>query len=220
MKLTQAHQLETLRAVQRFLDEHDAKLPGVSATGARRRLDSIITTLDEHAATQVGAGLASQMSTKVQGKRERELRRDHMTPVARIARAELPPNPDLAALRMPRGRLTLSKLAASAHGMAEVAERNRGVFVEAGLLPDFADRLRKAANEMLAARDRRTLRRGERAGATVGLKQSLSAGRRVVSILDAFVQTALADDPTLCASWATVKRVSLSRSPKVEGQLG
>jgi hypothetical protein len=212
MKLTQAHSLETLRAVQRFLDDYDDALPGVSETGARRKLDEIVATLDTHAATQVGAGIAARMSTRMQGKLETVLRRDHMTPIARIARAELPVVPDLAPLRMPRGRPTLTKLAAYAYAMAEVAERHRDVFVDAGLPSDFADRLRAAADEMAAARTTRTQRHGDRSAATVGLRHTLSAGRKIVGVLDAFVQTAVADDSALRSSWATVKRVSAAGS--------
>jgi len=61
---------------------------------------------------------------------------------------------------------------------------------------------------MLAARSRRTRSRGERAGATTGLRHTLSAGHRIVGVLDAFVQTVLADDPTLRTSWLAVKRVT------------
>jgi len=171
-------------------------------------VDEIVATIDTHAATQTGAGITSQMSTKVQEKLELALRRDHMTPIARIARAELPRIDDLAALRMPRGRLTVDRLAALAHGMAEVAERYHEVFVAAGLPADFGDRPRAADDEMLAARSRRTRSRGERAGATTGLRHTLSAGHRIVGVLDAFVQTVLADDPTLRTSWLAVKRVT------------
>jgi hypothetical protein len=219
MKNIQARSLETLRDVQRFLDDHDAALPGVSLTSARRKLDEIVSTLDAHAATQVGAGIAAQMSTRVQTNLEILLRRDHMTPIARIARAELPSIPELSALRMPRGRPTLEKLAAHAYAMAEIAERHHDVFVAAGLPSDFADRLRGAAEEMRAARTTRTLRRGNRAAATAGLRLSLSAGRRIVGDLDAFVQMAAADNPSLRSSWLAVKRV-VSPSRGLPGAIG
>jgi hypothetical protein len=175
MKLTQAHSLETLRAVQRFLDDQEAELPGVSATGARRKLDSILESVDAHAGTQAEAAIAAEMSTRRQRALEVVLRRDHMTPIARIARAELPRTVELAPLRLPRGRQTLDKLAAYAYGMAEIAERHQMVFVDAGLPVDFADRLRDAAGEMLGARTNRSARRGDRAGATLGLRHALSA---------------------------------------------
>jgi hypothetical protein len=60
---------------------------------------------------------------------------------------------------------------------------------------------------MLAAREDRTFRRGDRAGATLGLRHTLSAGRRIVGVLDAFAQTALVDDPVLRTSWARIRRV-------------
>jgi type VI protein secretion system component VasF len=49
--------------------------------------------------------------------------------------------------------------------------------------------------------------RGLRGGATSGLRQRLSAGRRIVHVLDAFVKSALKDNGPLLANWNVVKRV-------------
>jgi hypothetical protein len=55
--------------------------------------------------------------------------------------------------------------------------------------------------------------KGTLGGATQGLKTMLSRGRRIVHVLDAFVTTALQDDPVTLASWNIVKRVQLTARP-------
>jgi hypothetical protein len=115
--------------------------------------------------------------------------------------------PALEPLRLPRGRPTAEQLAAAAHGMAEAAAPYAEVFVAAGLAPDFRAQLHGAADALLASLDHRARRQGQRTGATAGLRATLSAGRRLVHVLDAFVQTALVDEPALLASWAAAQRV-------------
>jgi hypothetical protein len=62
---------------------------------------------------------------------------------------------------------------------------------------------------MLAAIGDRTQSHGQRKGATTGLKVTLSRGRKIVGVLDAFVKTALKDDPALLADWDVIKRVRI-----------
>jgi len=67
--------------------------------------------------------------------------------------------------------------------------------------------LTAATDAMTGAISERTSNRGRRSGATVGIKERLSAGRKIVHILDAFVKSALKDDPSLLRNWSLVKRV-------------
>jgi hypothetical protein len=60
---------------------------------------------------------------------------------------------------------------------------------------------------MVASVAERNQNRGKRGGATTGLKQKLGRARRIVHVLDAFIQTALKDDQVLLSSWNIVKRV-------------
>jgi hypothetical protein len=158
-------------------------------------------------AEQAGSDLAAQGATQRQRALRRALVRDHLTPIARIARVALAETPALEALRLPRGRPTAERLAAAAHGMAEAATPYAEVFLAAGLAADFLGQLHGAADALLASLDHRARSRGRRTGATEGLRATLSAGRRLVHVLDAFVQTALVDNPALLAGWDATKRV-------------
>jgi len=207
MQTTQGSVLESLQAVQTFLTDNADRLAGVVKTGARQKLDEAIAELTTHAEEQQGSHLAAQGNTQEKRNLQLVLRRDHMAPIARIARAELPPTPAVEPLKMPKGRPTVARLAALADGMANAAAPFADTFISAGLPTDFIAQLRAATTAMVAAVAERNQNRGKRGGATTGLKQKLGRARRIVHVLDAFVQTALKDDQVLLSSWNIVKRV-------------
>ena len=207
MQTAQGSVLESLRAVQKFLTDNGDRLAGVVKTGARQKLDDAIVELTTHASDQQGSNLAAQGNTKTKRTLQLVLRRDHMAPIARIARADLPPTPAVEPLKMPKGRPTVERLAALAEGMAKAAAPFADTFVSAGLPIDFIAQLNGATDAMVGAVNERNQNRGKRGGATTGLKRKLGKARRIVHVLDAFVQTALQDDPELLSTWNLVKRV-------------
>jgi hypothetical protein len=207
MQTSQGSVLESLQAVQTFLTDNADKLAGVVKTGARQKLDDAIVELTTHAEEQQGSHLAAQGNTQEKRSLQLVLRRDHMAPIARIARADLPPTPAVEPLKMPKGRPTVARLAALADGMANAATPFADTFISAGLPTDFIAQLRAATTAMVGAVAERNQNRGKRGGATTGLKQKLGRARRIVHVLDAFIQTALKDDQVLLSSWNIVKRV-------------
>ena len=207
MQTRQGNMLQSLQSVQAFLEENAGRLAGVVNTGARQKLADAIQALAEHATDQTGSHLASQGATKKQLSLRQALLRDHMQPIARVAKADLPPTPEIEPLRMPRGKPTPQRLAAAAYGMGKAAEPFAAQFTGAGLPPDFIPRLLAAADAMLASGEERLQSRGKRSGATRGLTARLTAGRKIVHVLDAFVKSALNEDPALLANWNVVKRV-------------
>lgn len=207
MEKTQGNCLQSLLNVQAFLADHAERLPDVVRAGTRRKLDALVAEVGRMAVEQERSRIVERGLTKRIHVLRRELLRDHMTPIARIASAELIETPAVEPLRLPRVRITSQRLAAAARGMAEAATRHAGVFVNAGLSPDFVRELEAAAEALLGALNDRAQRRGGRRGATDGLRAGLSAGRRLVHVLDALVQRALREDETLLAHWNNVKRV-------------
>jgi nucleotide-binding universal stress UspA family protein len=207
MKTTQGTTLQSLRAVQGFLDQNAEKLAAIVKSGARQKLDEAVIELAGHVSMQSGSHLAAQGATQRHRSLRQALIRDHMAPISRVARADLPRTPEVEPLKMPRGRPTAERLAAAAYGMAKAAVPFSEVFTFAGLPSDFVDELNAATDAMLIAVNDRTKSRGLRGGATKGLSQKLAAGRRIVHVLDAFVKSALNDDPALLANWNVIKRV-------------
>ena len=213
MQTTQGRMLDSLKAVQGFLDEHAATLADVATGAARKRLDDVITELAAHVAEQSGSDLAAQGNTKKQSALRIALYRDHLAPISRIARADLPDTPEIQPLKLPRGRPSVQKLASIARGMAKAAAPYIPVFVLGGLPADFIARLDAATNALLQVAADRSRNRGRRGGATTGLKTRLSAGRKIVRVLDALVKSAGANDPVLLADWNIVKRVQRLGEP-------
>ena len=207
MQTSQGSMLVSLLAVQAFLDQNALALTGVINTGARVQLTDAIAALSTHRSEQSANALASQGSTKSQQALRLVLMRDHMAPIARIARLNLPQTPAIEPLRMPRGRPSIPKLVAAAEGMAKAATPYASDFVASGMPADFTTQLTDAASALLASTADHATIRGKRTGATGSLKAQLSAGRKIVHVLDAFVQTALKDEPTLLSNWNSVKRV-------------
>ena len=209
MNTTQGSMLVSLKSVQTFIDDNAAALGGVVNTGARTKLTQAIADLARHASDQKGSVMESQSATRGKESLRLALMRDHMAPIARIAKSELPLTPELTPLRMPRGRPTIPKLAAYADGMAKAASQYSQVFIDNGEPADFIARLNVAADTLLSSVSDHANIRGKRTIATKSLKAKLSAGRRIVHILDAYVKSALKDDPNLLSGWNAVKRVSL-----------
>jgi hypothetical protein len=136
--------------------------------------------------------------------------RDHMRPIARIARAarnELPKTPAVESLQALPRTGGAEKLLAGAYGMAKAAEPFAKVFTDAALPADFRDRLTDAADAFSASLKEGAGLRSQQTGATEGLRRSLAAARRQVQVIDALVQTAWADQPALLASWNTIRHV-------------
>jgi hypothetical protein len=213
MHKRQATRLAGLRAVQSFLTSNAEWFPEVANSRARKQFDDLIEELRGHVEDQEGSFLSAKSSTRKVHRLRRALLRDYMTPIARIAAMERDSVPELDPVRLPEGTLSLDRLIAYALGMAAIAAEHPEPFVAAGLPDDFAERLIAAAEDVNAEVGNRIRTRGRRGGATKGLESQLRRARRLLGVLDAFVTTALADDPARMADWRIVKRVSGGSRP-------
>src|SRR5689334_14739509 len=81
--------LETLRRIQRFLDDNDALLGVVNQSSARKRLDETVAQIGSHAVAQVAGRRIAEGETAKQRTLRLALRSDHMRPVAVIAGQKL-----------------------------------------------------------------------------------------------------------------------------------
>jgi hypothetical protein len=207
MNYQQGNVLESIRAVQNFLDTHADRLGEVNKTGVRQQLDQVVADLTGHVTSQTDHTFVGLGATRKQRALRRALVKDHMRPIARIATADLPPTPEVQPLTMPEGRPSAALLIARARGMAAAAGRFATVFTGAGLPADFVAQLTAATDALEAARDQQTSTLSSRSGATDILGATLQRGRRIVGVLDSLVLKALNDDPELTAGWRSAKRI-------------
>jgi hypothetical protein len=91
--------------------------------------------------------------------------------------------------------------------MGNAAARHHNVFVSAGLPADFVAQLEVATDAIVKTLNVRDQIRGKAGTATTSLEKRLSEARKVVHVLDSFVQKALKRDPVLLRNWNLVKRV-------------
>lgn len=208
MQLSEGYRLNVLRNAQQFLLDHADQLPQVRQTGASRRLDSILEELSACVTEQAAATLLARAETRRLHHLRRRLFEDHLTPITRIARAELADHPEMIAFRMPRGSTPVELLVAAARGVARVARPHAAVFIAAGLAEDFVARLEEAIDELLEALLTRASWRGRVRGATAGINSQLAAGRRMIAILDSFVRRASRDQRELRAAWQAASTIA------------
>jgi hypothetical protein len=215
MNRRQGRVLLSLYAVDVFLDAYEHRLPATASAGMRDRFRHKLAEVELHVQTQSGAPIMAERLTAAKGAKREALLRDHLAPIARIAKLESANHPALAALRMPRGAPGTGKLLAHAAGMANVAQDYADVFVAAGLRPTFIEELNDAIDDILTTVTARTEKRGARAGATRGLSTSLTACSRYKAVLDTFIQREARGDRPLLENWRSVKRVGrLPRRPR------
>ncbi|MES2177984.1 MAG: hypothetical protein V4550_08950 [Gemmatimonadota bacterium] len=212
MQTTQGNMLLSLENVKTFTRDNADALGGVVTTGVLTMLGDSITELSDHASVQNGETRAAKGAIARRHALRAALLRDHMTPIARIARLELAGTPELVSLSYPKGKPTVERLAALANGMAHAAEPYADVFIHAGMKPDFIQALRTAADDMVQALKDRTQSKGKVRTATSALRSKLIRARKVVHVLDAMVKSALVGNQDLLAGWNLVKRVPQTRS--------
>jgi len=219
MRAEQIRKFDMLRRVQQFLDAYTAKLGAVNATVARKELDQLVEEMGVNETAQATSTLNAKSQTAVQVVLRRDLVNHHMRPVATIAAAHLRDVPGFKALQLPRKGVKAAVLIQDATAMAEAAQAYQPVFVENGRPANFADALVAAAAAVRASIDERAKSISSKAGARVGLKATGSRAHLVVRLIDAQVQSALADDPKTLAGWKSAKRIGRGKVVPIEATI-
>jgi hypothetical protein len=212
MKSREEAVLETLRGVQRFLDDNSALLDGVSSSGARKDLDDIVAQLLGHAVNQVGGHRTSQAETAKQQQLRFALRFDHMRPIAEIARQKLRQQPEFTKLSLPPDKFKGAKLTTAARDMANAAQTYNDVFVQAGLAADFVAQLRTAADRLDESIGVRGQSQQQRGGATTGLETETTRARAAIRVLDSLVRPKLGSNASLLREWDIAKHIHRART--------
>ena len=121
----------SLRRSQAFLDTHAAELAGVNVAAPRAELDDAVRQLSAHAANQDAAATTGGGDTLRLKALIDSLRKDHMGPIAQIARQELRGTVQFADIKLPRTGAAVQTMVDAGRGLAQVAQRYEAVFVRA-----------------------------------------------------------------------------------------
>ena len=199
--------LTALRQAQKFLDSNDATLGSVNAAGARKLFDAITVRIAEKGESQGTHRLQTL------GERHREftlveqLRRKHLRPIIRIARARLASTPELASLELPPLKGSSAALAQIAKSVRDAVEPKKRLFIDAGLAPDFLEQLTAAADAVVAAIGNKGFSRGNRMNATTTISREVRSATRELDILDSMVRAHLDLGEPLITEWKDACRV-------------
>lgn len=207
MQTKQERTLQSLRAIQKFIDAHVHAIPSVANSGARRELDAVIEYLTYHVSAQSGSSLGSRVKTQEQRTRRILLLQDHMGPVVAMAGlwpGTFPPG----TFRMPKLNSAPARLVKAAQDMAQAAAPRAQEFIDMGLDHDFIPQLLAAAQAVHDSVGERTELLGKRVGSTSTLRATLTSARRLVHVLDALTRKAIMGDTALLANWNFVRRLN------------
>lgn len=199
--------LTALRQAQKFLDGNDATLGSVNATGARKSFDAITARIAEMGESQGTHRMQTAGERRRELKLAEQLRRKHMRPVVRIARARLASTPELAELVLPTIKTSSAALAQDAKSMRDLVEPKKQLFIDAGLAPDFLDQLTTAADAVVEAIASKGSSRGSRMKATDTIAKETANANRELQILDSMVRAHLELEEPLITEWRDACRV-------------
>lgn len=213
MHAHQAAVLETLSAVQTFLDEKKERLGDLNDSPPRRVLDQIVDQLTESSLAQLAGQCAGRGETARLAKLRHELRVLHMQPIAAVVKTVLPQAPTLSAFTVPYENTSSMRLIAAAGAMAEAAKTHEAVLIDAGLPHDFVEDLQAAATTLQNSLNTRTMSMGRSQGATRALKPLVRHGLAILKVLDAMLSKAFKFDEALLGAWNQVKTVRKKPGP-------
>ena len=193
--------------VKEFLTQHPFSDAPATLGAQATELDEVIAGLSTGTLDQEAGNRFALAHTASQRKLRSTLYTDHMQPISSIAREVFGATGMDHALRMPKPSVANEKVIASARAMAEVATKEKDVFIQRGLPADFIEQLTASATAFADARLAKTESNRRRVTATAAVKDMLKRGRKAVRLLNAILKPRLAKDPELLAAWRSAKRV-------------
>lgn len=209
MKSDEKRQAQSLRGAEGWIDLHPTLVPP-EAAGQVEALKAVNQSLAQYSVDQEHQDRARSAGTVTVQQLRRELRQDHLKPIAKMARTVVQVTPELAvALRVPRQTADDEKLLASANAIAKIGDEHKDVLVQHGLPANFVDELQAAAATLKAAVDARRQAKSGRVGATKSIAEELKKGRLVVQALDIVITRALRGQPGPLAEWKNTKRATV-----------
>jgi hypothetical protein len=208
MQQHQQRTLDSLRRVQDFLDTHTDTVGVLAMSEGRKQLDAAVSALATHTDGQGSLTLQMSGQSSQQTSLAADLRKAHMAPVAKFARAKLRSAPDFAALTKSGLHLQPRTLIRAARAMATAAAPYANAFTDAGFPPDTIPQLGAAASALETAMVDRQNANVSRVLATKGIQQELNKGREAVAMLNAVVSRQLVSNFTVLAAWRVAHRIT------------
>ena len=197
--------LETLRAVQTFLDGVKALIAPINESGARKALDDVVEQLTMRSVDQNAGRVNGRGETTRQRKLRDALRIGQMKPIADIASVTLSEEPRLSDFVAPNARASSTHLIACAGAMADAAKAYQSVFTARGLPEDFIAQLQAASDALEESLSNRAQSLSRSRGATAAMSPLVKQGRGALRVLDSLMTRTLQPGDRVLGEWRAVK---------------
>jgi hypothetical protein len=198
--------LQTLRRAHTFLAARDLRVALGDLKPHVESLGALVTRLEGHAQEQEQRQRSAREATDRKQALAESLHREYLRPISQVAGRLFRNDPGIrSGFRLARKRDNEGLLHA-ARGFIERASQHQGRFVEAGLAPDFVERLRTATSAFRDAIVARGEEQGRRSSATAGMLQELARGRDLIRLFDTMLVPRLAGEQSQLAEWRTMTR--------------
>jgi hypothetical protein len=203
MKDSETRRLEMFIRVRKFGAARADAFPANTRGGELLTiLNTSITEMEGHAATQSSGTRASKEVTTLKAVARDALRED-LEAISRTARALAFTTPGLDdKFRLPRNVGDQAWLAA-ARSFAADAVPLKAEFIRRGLPQGFLDDLNADITEFEESIGSREQKTGEHVAATAAIDGSIERGMNAVRELDAIVQNTFRNDPATLARWTS-----------------
>jgi hypothetical protein len=214
------HLIQALDRVEGYLTRNRDAMQGVVNAEAYQYLTASRDRMGVRMKAQDAFAREAQSSATTTAVLKEQLLREHMRPIATVARARLQAVGELGALTVSTHGKRRGTLVSAGYGMAEAARKYEQTFLTAGLPPDFIARLIAATDAFREAMTTQSQWRAQRVQATTGLVEEARVARGALQVLDALVR-ARVREKELLAGWrqhrrVTVPSVSSSVEPVIE----
>ena len=233
MRARQRKVLEAIHRVENFLNAHAATVSKLNESTSWQALKEIGQQLAAFEADQRASTPQLKRATKTIKELRRVLLRDHMAPIAAIARTSAAlqrlrqepapyrhdaPLVALHCLRMPTASELRDdrSLAAHANLMAQIASHVRRDLIDAGARADAIERLEDLAVQLKQAAEDRARQWGVRREAAYGLERLTKKGKALIGTLRTLVAPRIRQDPELVKEWEAAARIY--QRPRREGE--
>ena len=188
MQLRYSQMLAAMRQGKQFFDANGIALGDFNTGGTRKAFDAATTELGDLAERQ------DALETKAKGELlnelelARELRRQHIVPIVRIARVLVPDVARLDSVRVPPHKSNNSDLTSRARALADAVDAHVDALKVGGLPDTFVADLRGAADALDASIAQKGVHRRNRVGATVSIVDAVKQARRATGAADGLVR--------------------------------
>lgn len=198
--------LEMFIRVHGFGTARAAVFPATSRGGELfLSLDTHISTLQEHAATQFTSTHALKEGTERKAAALRELQED-LEAISRASRV-MTLTPGLSEkFRLPKSASAQGWLAA-ARSILEEAEPVKAQFIRLGLPATFLEELEARITTLDDAIHHKGQVAGESVAASAAIDAAIESGMKIVRELDVIVRNVFRDDPATLAEWTSARHI-------------